>query len=38
MDLGDGRGTSSSAEFAMSVLRDLRFSFDPNGANSITPV
>ena len=37
MDFGDGRGTLSESVM-ISVLRDLRFSLDPNGANSIAPV
>ena len=37
MDFGDGRGTLSES-VTISVLRDLRFSLDPNGANSITLV
>ena len=36
MDFGDGRGTLSSEDVMISALRDLRFSSDPNGANSIT--
>ena len=35
MDFGDGLGTSPSARVAISALRDLRFSPDPNGAKSI---
>jgi len=35
MDFGDGLGTLSSEEVTISALRDLRFSSDPNGANSI---
>ena len=38
MDFGDGRGTLSSDGLAISVLRDLRFSSDPNGAKSIASV
>jgi len=38
MDFGDGRGTLSSESVAISALRDLRFSSDPNGANSIALV
>jgi hypothetical protein len=38
MDFGDGRGTLSLAVMMISALRDLRFSSDPNGANSITSV
>ena len=38
MDFGDGLGTLSSEGETISALRDLRFSSDPNGANSITPV
>jgi len=36
MDFGDGRGTLSSEGVTISALRDLRFSSDPNGANSTT--
>jgi len=36
MDFGDGLGTLSSEGVAISALRDLRFSSDPNGANSMT--
>jgi len=36
MDFGDGRGTLASEGIMISVLRDLRFSSDPNGANSIS--
>ena len=36
MDFGDGLGTLSSEAVTISALRDLRFSLDPNGANSIT--
>jgi len=35
MDLGDGLGSLSSQGVTISALRDLRFSSDPNGANSI---
>jgi len=38
MDFGDGRGILSSEGVTISALRDLRFSSDPNGANSITSV
>jgi len=38
MDFGDDRGTLSSEGVTISVLRDLRFSSDPNGANSIVSV
>jgi len=38
MDFGDGRGTLSSEGVTISALRDLRFSSDPNGANSIVSV
>jgi len=36
MDFGDGRVTSLSEGVTISVFRDLRFSSDPNGANSIS--
>ena len=35
MDFGDGLGILSSQGVAISAQRDLRFSLDPNGANSI---
>jgi len=35
MDFGDGRGIPPSEGMTISALRDLRFSSDPNGANSI---
>ena len=38
MDFGDGLGTLSSEGVTISALRDLRFSSDPNGANSIVSV
>ena len=36
MDFGDGLGTLSSEREIRSAQRDLRFSSDPHGANSIT--
>jgi len=36
MDFGDGLGTLFPEGVTISVLRDLRFCLDPNGANSIT--
>ena len=36
MDFGDGLGILSSEGVTISVLRDLRFLSDPNGANSMT--
>jgi len=38
MDFGDGPVTVSSGGVTISVPRDLRFSSDPNGANSIASV
>ena len=35
MDFGDGLGTLSSEAVTISALRNLRFSLDPNDANSI---